>query len=433
MRMIRRVGLGAWSLAFLMGAPACGEGSSDNPPDDATVEQADMRTNGAACETSHVLCATEISIGVAGERAMELRGDFMAAGWSSGVAMTKVGPRWVASVPIRPGSRAEYKFCSDPRADGSCSTWKADGHAPSAANGNNVIGAASTCSAPSCADSARDVRFVAVGDTGKGNANQTAVANAMAAKCRASGCEFGLLLGDNIYDSGVSSATDALFNSRFERVYAPVGVPFYVVLGNHDYGGNGLGNEPAKGQFEIDHTSHSTIWKMPSAYYQFVQSDVTFVALDTNAILYGRDSVQRTDIARWLADASTTWKIAIGHHPYASNGPHGNAGNYDGRPTVPVLNGTTMKSFAEDIVCGKVDVYLCGHDHVREWMGATCSGTELVVSGAGAETSRLPGTNATRYQSVDLGFLYVTISGRRLVAEFVDTNSHTNFTRTLTK
>ena len=60
-------------------------------------------------------------------------------------------------------------------------------------------------------------------------------------------------------------------------------------------------------------------------------------------------------------------------------------------------------------------------------------GRELAVSGAGSAPTSLPGNNPTRFQSTDLGFLYVTISGKRLVAEFVDTHGTTNFTRTLTK
>lgn len=55
---------------------------------------------------------------------------------------------------------------------------------------------------------AASVRFVAIGDAGKGNAEQKQVADAIQAKCAASGCDFVQLLGDNIYDSGVASVTD---------------------------------------------------------------------------------------------------------------------------------------------------------------------------------------------------------------------------------
>src|SRR5262245_29612578 len=41
------------------------------------------------------------------------------------------------------------------------------------------------------------VRFAAVGDTGKGNDKQKAVAAAIASKCAKDGCDFVQLLGDN--------------------------------------------------------------------------------------------------------------------------------------------------------------------------------------------------------------------------------------------
>ncbi len=65
----------------------------------------------------------------------------------------------------------------------------------------------------------------------------------MAKKCATDGCDFVQLLGDNIYDSGVGSTSDALWQSNFELPYAELDLPFWVVLGNHDYGGDGAGTE----------------------------------------------------------------------------------------------------------------------------------------------------------------------------------------------
>ena len=138
-------------------------------------------------------------------------------------------------------------------------------------------------------------------------------------------------------------------------------------------------------------------------------------------------------LAGWLASSMTTWKIAFGHHPYFSNGSHGNAGNYDGLWYVPIAGGQGVKKFFDDNVCGKVDLYLSGHDHSRQWMVDTCKGTELAVSGAGASPTDLKGKNAVRWQANTLGFLYVTITDRQLVAEFIDTSGKVEFTRTLNK
>lgn len=277
------------------------------------------------------------------------------------------------------------------------------------------------------------LRFVAVGDTGKGDDDEAAVGAAIALKCQIAGCDFVLLLGDNVYDSGVTSPTDPQFQTKFEVPFQAVTAPFWVALGNHDYGGNGLGNEFGKAAHQIAYSQRSAKWRMPAAYYRFAQGDAEFFALDTNMQMYGQDAQQKADVKRWLATSTATWKIAFGHHPYRSNGPHGNAGSYDGLPLVPRVNGQGVKDFAEEVYCGRVDLYLSGHDHSRQWLTDTCNGTSLVVSGAGARGTDLDQKNPSLFQSNDLGFLYVVLEGRRLTAEFVHTSGTINYARTILK
>jgi hypothetical protein len=219
----------------------------------------------------------------------------------------------------------------------------------------------------------------------------------------------------------------------FELPYAAITLPFFMILGNHDYGGMGTGQEFNKGQFQVDYGPLSQRWRMPASYYRRVHQHVDFFALDTNLQMYSRDAQQRIDVAAWLTVSSATWKIAVGHHPYRSNGPHGNAGEYDGLPFVPVANGATVKSFLEQIVCGKADLYLSAHDHSLQWLLATCSGTELIVSGTGASPTGLPGSNRFHFQSSDLGFVYFDIEGKRLSADFIDATGAVRFSRTITK
>ena len=283
-------------------------------------------------------------------------------------------------------------------------------------------------------DAEPTLRFVAMGDTGKGNQGQKDVAKAIAAKCLASGCDFVQLLGDNIYDSGVSSVDDAQWQSKFEVPYKDISQPFYAVLGNHDYGAGGAGWEFGKGPIEVAYTAKSMKWKMPASHYKRTVGNVDMYGLDTNLMMFGVEiPKQKANLAGWLAASMATWKIAFGHHPVLSNGPHGNAGNYDGLWWVPIAGGQGVKEFFDSSVCGKVDLYLSGHDHSRQWLTNGCKGTELLVSGAGASGTDLPGRNATRFQSKELGFLYVTISGRTLTAEFIDVAGKVEYTRTLNK
>jgi hypothetical protein len=277
------------------------------------------------------------------------------------------------------------------------------------------------------------VRFAALGCTGKANAAQFAVAAALEAKCAADGCDFVQLLGNNIYDNGVESPTDEQWDEKFEIPYAGIHLPFFAVLGNHDYGGNGAGYEFGKGQHQIDRTPLSGKWRMPAAHYHRTVGPAEFFALDTNLQMYGMDADQRTAVAGWIAASTAPWRIAVGHHDYRSNGPHGNAGEYDGLPFIPIANGAGVKSFLEDVVCGRVDAYLSAHDHSLQWLEPTCAGTELLVSGTGSSPTGLSGTNPTYFQSLELGFLYVVISGNTLTAEFVGTTGTTLFSRSITK
>jgi hypothetical protein len=278
----------------------------------------------------------------------------------------------------------------------------------------------------------KSVRFVAMGDTGTGDAGQTKIASTVAAKCKQDGCDFVQLLGDNIYDSGASSVDDPVWQERFETPYAAIDLDFFAVLGNHDYGANGAGTDFLKGQNEVAYTKKSKKWKMPSAYFHHTKENLELFALDTNMIFFSQAAQQKTDVASWIAASKAEWKIAVGHHPYRSNGPHGNAGSYDGVPLAP-FNGSAVRTFLDDTVCGKVDVYLSGHDHSRQWLTESCKGTELAVSGAGAKATELVGKNPVLFESIGLGFLYVVIEGKKLTAEFVDENGKTELTHAITK
>jgi hypothetical protein len=283
-------------------------------------------------------------------------------------------------------------------------------------------------------------RFVAMGDTGFGDAGQYAGAALLDAKCQRSGCGFVALLGDNIYEDGITSVTDEQFNTKFEAPYASIDLPFYVVLGNHDYGGNGYGNEFEKGQFEVDYSNVSAKWRMPAAYYHLSMGPIELFGLDTNMQMYGLDQQQRGDVESWLSASTAPWKIALGHHPYRSNGGAGNAGAYGGYVGIPIVSGNGVKSFMEDVVCGRADLMLSGHDHNLQWLqpDGTCAGTELIVSGAGAKPKSLRSPNSafynqTYFQAAQLGFVYFVVTPQQLTAEFIGADGSVLFTRTLTK
>ncbi len=288
-------------------------------------------------------------------------------------------------------------------------------------------------SVPAVGSGPNKVKFVAIGDAGKGNTGQSDVAKAIKTKCDKDGCDFVLMLGDNIYNSGVSSVNDSQLQTKFEIPYKDLAMPFYMVLGNHDYGGNGAGYEVIRSIHQVRYTNISSKWRMPQHFYKFQVENTTFIALDTNSQLYNVAKDQHRDIPQWIAEATTTWKIAFGHHPYKSNGRHGNAGKYDGISGAPVASGGGVKEFVETVLCGTIDLYISGHDHNRQWLGEDCDGTQFAISGAGASTTALRGDNPTLFEADSLGFLYISIEGKTLTAEFVDLEGNTEFLHKIEK
>jgi tartrate-resistant acid phosphatase type 5 len=85
-------------------------------------------------------------------------------------------------------------------------------------------------------------------------------------------------------------------------------------------------------------------------------------------------------------------------------------------------------------LCGQVDIYLCGHDHNRQWLDTTC-GTEFVVSGAASKLTGMVGRGSpTLFEADDkAGFLWVEIREDRFVGEFYNIDGTLEYSREWTK
>lgn len=286
------------------------------------------------------------------------------------------------------------------------------------------------------------VRFAAIGDAGKGNTGQTAVGKAIAAKCKASGCDFVMLTGDNFYDTGVKNENDAQFVTKFEQPYADVEAPFWVSLGNHDYGGEGAGYELWKADYYKKYAQKNPKFVYPSQWWDKVLGPAHFFAMDTNLFMYGLGQQQIDETLPKIVASTATWKIAFGHHPYLSNGKHGNAGQYEGIPGIPIVSGTTVKSAYDQMICGKVDLLITGHDHSRQYLKLTskCPNTVLIVTGAGASTTEIQDKSfffepsPAWWQDADKpGFVWVELKGDQGYVEFIDQDGKVEFSRSFSK
>jgi len=162
---------------------------------------------------------------------------------------------------------------------------------------------------------------------------------------------FMVSVGDNFYrttvpsedHSGVVNQTDPSWFNKYYNVYTGKGnqIPWYLVLGNHDYGKYTTGQRTvAKAQ--IDHTKIDTRWNMPDHNFTKVVEvpgsggkHMEFVFIDTPRLSPSETSGTDTDygvsaalqaamtashlawIEQTLAASTATWLIVVGH--YQSN------------------------------------------------------------------------------------------------------------------
>lgn len=196
--------------------------------------------------------------------------------------------------------------------------------------------------------------LIFVGDTGSGNKDQTIVGKAMVYRTHEEPIEAVIVPGDTIYDKGVLSVDDEQFQTKFEIPYADIHVPFYLCLGNHDYGNSHFSD--GRWKYQIEYTKRSKKWRMPARYYwkSLGLCDVFF--LDTNFEFMDAQEIseQLQAIKKMYAQSKGRWKILCGHHTWRSIGGHGNAEE------------DTFETFVQDLLGScKFHLYVCGHDHCK--------------------------------------------------------------------
>ncbi|PKN50001.1 MAG: hypothetical protein CVU63_00525 [Deltaproteobacteria bacterium HGW-Deltaproteobacteria-20] len=102
-----------------------------------------------ACATEYKRCDHEFTYPAGSETSVELRGSFKADGWDSGVALTKNGTTWSATVPVPYDFQVTYKYVVDG------TTWVIDPNnantVPDGQGGQKSVLAPQSCAWWSCA------------------------------------------------------------------------------------------------------------------------------------------------------------------------------------------------------------------------------------------------------------------------------------------
>ncbi|MBV8846312.1 MAG: metallophosphoesterase [Bryobacterales bacterium] len=257
------------------------------------------------------------------------------------------------------------------------------------------------------------LHIVAFGDYGSGSSHQHDVAAAIAKRHAQSPFNMGITMGDNFYRCGVRNVEDPLWQSRWEDLYTPLGIPFFVSLGNHDYGHPPIicPLQQASADAEVQYTMRSRSWRMPARYYTFAAGPARFFNIDTE----GWSQEQLHWLAKALAaskdEPGIVWRIVYGHHPIYTSGVHLN------QRRIGELRRELVPLFKEY----NVNLYIAGHDHDMEHLRS--DGMDFLICGAaGAELRRVRHQQKNSlFTDTVYGFLDITIDQKKIDATFYDT------------
>lgn len=247
-------------------------------------------------------------------------------------------------------------------------------------------------------------RFIMMGDTGTGLAGQYNVAEEIEKHCQEKkDCTAVFILGDVVYEEGVSSINDVQFKTKFEQPYANIDLPFYILFGNHDY----LGCRSCY----LEYAEQSEKWVMPSSYYQQSFNDIaTFYATDTEQF----DSEQQAWLREAINASDTPLNIVLGHRPIISFESTKRGENWYGKDEL------------QDVVCSQANFYISGHAHVLEDLGSPegCY-ARLLVSGSGGAWPRSVDTNDQhQFYFEGNGFLSLFVSKHISTYTFYDSEGN---------
>jgi tartrate-resistant acid phosphatase type 5 len=260
-------------------------------------------------------------------------------------------------------------------------------------------------STPACVPGG-SLTFFALGDTGDDTRHRARVVAAMAEHSQHEAPALVVLLGDNFYPHGVDESDSPRFARDFEMAL-PVErfpMPCYVVLGNHDHEGSV--------EAQLAHVSPSGRWRAPGRYYAFSEvapdgATVDFFVLDTTPLVerVAGSERQLEWLARGLAASAADWQVVIGHHTIVSGGMHGDSVALQAR-LAPLLRD------------GRVDLYLCGHDHDLQAL-QLADGPLVIVCGSGSRVRRVGHTDDSLYSESAPGFVRVRVDRERLCASLI--------------
>lgn len=252
----------------------------------------------------------------------------------------------------------------------------------------------------------KPLNFFLANDLGRnGYYDQKPIAELMGNMAENVDVECVVAAGDVHHFEGVRSINDPLWMTNFELIYAhpELMIPWYPVLGNHEYRGNT--------QAVLDYADVSARWEMPARYYtKVLENDgitVRLVMVDTAPLLdkYREDTEKYPDACKqdmdrqlaWIDSVLTSskedWVLVVGHHPIYAETSKEDAERVD-----------LQKRLDTILRKHKVDMYLCGHIHNFQYIRKPGSDIDYVVNSSGSLGRDVKPIDGTVFCSGETGF-----------------------------
>lgn len=269
----------------------------------------------------------------------------------------------------------------------------------------------------------KPLNFYLANDLGRnGYYDQKPIAELMGKMAEAIDIEFVVAAGDVHHFEGVRSVHDPLWMTNYELIYShpDLMLPWYPILGNHEYRGNT--------QAVIDYSGISARWQMPARYYTKVMEEdgatIRLVMIDTPPLLdkYRKDTEKYPDASKqdidkqlvWLdsvlISAKEDWVIVVGHHPIYADTDKNESERAD------------MQKRVDSILRkhGNVDMYVCGHIHNFQHLRKPDSQIDYVVNTSGSLAREVKPIDGTQFCSNATGFSLITVDKKELCLYMMD-------------
>lgn len=210
------------------------------------------------------------------------------------------------------------------------------------------------------------IKFLALGDMGRGHPPQYEVSRQMQAFRERFPYDFVIMLGDNVYDGG----TPEDYRRKFEQPYEPLledDVEFYAVIGNHD-----APNQPWYAPFHMGGQRYYTFTADGSLLARLTDTDVQFFMIDTERL----DRPQIAWLDREMRASTARWKIPVFHRPIYTSGRYATPARIFRAALEPVF------------LRHGVRAALSGHEHFYERTHPQRGGITYFISGGGGSLRR---------------------------------------------